>query len=182
MVTKFGTESRFANPLRTLKNEMAREFRMEGSLELAAKSIAPAILAILEQYPNAPAHLRRYHKICLNWIVREFPAPPTKVSVAAAAKARELGFPTLIGVEWRHQTKYDPKRKYLLWEHMLPVADIVQLLLELRQPNKELIADVLGRYQVAWITKTQNDKLPKKGRADPAAAYFAAGIELIDLY
>ena len=154
---------------------------MAETLREVVTGISPVVLTLLNEYPRQSPSLRKYYKTCLAWLVRELPELPSKVSVEAEKVAHSLGLQTLRGIKWRQQPKFDPGRQQLHWEHMTQVGDIVDQLIKLPNPSNYAIAEVLLRYQVVWITKDENRRLPQGKRPDPVATYAAARIELKNL-
>jgi hypothetical protein len=152
------------------------------SLRDAAPHIAQAMSEMVRQYKGASPALKKYYHVSLKWMAREleqFAMP--RVSVAAQVLANETALGDLRRYQWRDQpTKMkDPQRKTFHWEHVLPVSDIVKRLVELPDPTPEAIASVLTDAQVAWITKEENKRLPRSGRANPLECYKQARIELL---
>jgi hypothetical protein len=56
---------------------------------------------------------------------------------------------------------------------------MVKALLALDDPMPSAIVPILMRAEIAWILKSEDKVLRRRGRPDPRAAYVAAGIELI---
>jgi hypothetical protein len=104
------------------------------------------------------------------------------VSKAAATKARRMGLRDLSQYAWRHQTTTmkDKKRKIFHFEHVVQVADLTDRIMALPKPTKSRITALLKECQVAWILKKENKELRLGKRLDPAKAYRAAGIKLVD--
>ncbi len=152
------------------------------SLEQAVPLIAEAIVGLLRQYKTAPADVRGTLSAMLRWMARDLERYVLPgVSRAAQARADELELGDLAEFNWGHQrgAMKDPTRAIFHWEHVVPVSDTVTALLALEDPTSSTIAPILMRAEIAWILKTEDKRLRRKGRPDPRAAYVAAGIELL---
>ena len=108
-----------------------------------------------------------------------------RVSEAAHAKAVALGIAPLERYRWADQRSRmkDPGRKVFHWEHMVPVSDLQAELRKLQTPDLPSVGAVLSKAQVAWILKSENERLDKAklryGRANGGlAAYKQVGIRL----
>ena len=108
---------------------------------------------------------------------------PVFVSQAAKRKAENLKQPVdLFHETWHSQPSFDKGRKIFQFEHVVPVSSVRKLCVE--SDGKVGIFEILKtRLKVAWILKSENDKLNELHyaveRPDPEAAYRDAGIELI---
>ncbi|WP_146071511.1 hypothetical protein [Bosea lathyri] len=144
--------------------------------------IAEAIIGLLRQYKSAPADVRGTLAAMLRWMARDLERYVVPgVSRAAQARADELELGDLSKFHWGHQraAMKDPTREIFHWEHVVPVSDIVQALVALENPMPSTIAPILMRAEIAWILKSEDKVLRRRGRPDPRAAYVAAGIELL---
>jgi hypothetical protein len=144
----------------------------------AVRSIAPVILQMLQQYPELSSEMQAYYRDAICWMVRKLPICAAKASTSALEEASRLGIPTLKNFWWEHQPNYDPKRRLLHWEHVVPVGDIRDALVELQRPSLHQVEQILLAYEIAWITKAEDKKLKRSKRTDPHEEYRRAGIEL----
>lgn len=152
------------------------------SLQQAAPLIAEAIVGILRQHKATPADVRSTLKTMLGWMARDLERYVVPgVSRAAQERADELELGDLTRFHWKHQRgrMKDPMREIFHWEHVVPVSDTVEALLALDDPMPSTIVPILMRAEIAWILKSEDKALRRRGRADPRAAYVAAGIELL---
>ena len=109
-----------------------------------------------------------------------------KVSVEANRIAQENGINNLKDMRWKDQEKKmkDKDRKIFHFEHVFPVAQMKDELLNLQVLNIENIKQIIDRMEIAWILKEENKKLDKKGysfkRGDNIwECYKKVGIEMI---
>lgn len=106
-------------------------------------------------------------------------------SMAADAAARSVGIENLSELKWT-----DTKRISKLhdvgfhFEHSMPVGEMVNQLLALKNPAKQEIEQILNAAYVAWVTKDEDNLLSKKGyrskRPNWRSAYKEVGIRLIE--
>lgn len=104
-----------------------------------------------------------------------------EISVEAAARAAALGVDLAVET-WQSQPRFDPGRTVFHYEHLTPVAMLVQQVID--APDAGEIVAVLDRgLRLAWITKAEDARLTQLGykhkRPDPDAAYAEAGIALV---
>lgn len=155
------------------------------SLSENVRSVMPVIKNILEIYAQVEMENREDQKIwadyALHWAVRRLEAflPRVKVSRAAAALARKKGIGDISVYKWDDQTRKmnDPKRRLFHYEHIYPVAQLRRELEALNPVTEEGILNVIGKTDVAWITKEESKKLGSHGRktdAVPHAEKFKA--------
>lgn len=150
----------------------------EVSIEEVSQAIAPAMVVILRGYPGQSPAVQKYLRDTIDWMVRELPICATLASERAIAAAIALKIPTLRGFWWHHQPKFDKGRQILHWEHVAPVSDIRNALLQIQDPDENSVSAILERYEIAWITKEEDKLLKRFGRLSPHEEYQAAGIVL----
>ena len=96
------------------------------------------------------------------------------------ARAREVN---LFNESWQSQPRFDPAREAVHYEHWSTVGDIRRALEHFEEAG-EVLWYLNRALKIAWITKEENATLTQLGyrtkRPDPAAAYSAAGIELVE--
>jgi hypothetical protein len=155
--------------------------RSPTTLEEAADVVAPILLAMLRQYPALSPELRKYYGDAIYWMIRKLPICAGKASPLAITEAARLGIPTLKNFWWEQQTKYDKARKVLHWEHVVPVGDIRDALIQLRPPTLEEVKALLMTYEIAWIGKEEDRLLKRSKRANPHEEYRRVGIHLQEL-
>ena len=85
----------------------------------------------------------------------------------------------LATLTWDKQTKYDPERKILHFEHCFPLKELIDRCLETNEDPKTITHDNF----VAWITKDENARLDACGfnHARPNGwekCYAACGIKI----
>jgi hypothetical protein len=80
---------------------------------------------------------------------------------------------------WNNQTRYDPGRKELIYEHMTTVSNLRDSIIK----NPQNIKTILQSSRVVWITRAENNELTRLGfnskRPDPELAYRTANIVLV---
>lgn len=108
---------------------------------------------------------------------------PVFVSKSAKVEAERLVPPVnLFGETWHSQPRFDKGRRIFQFEHVVPVSSVRELCLE-SECEEAVFAILSTRLKVAWILKSENDRLNELGytveRPDPEAAYREAGITLI---
>ena len=68
------------------------------------------------------------------------------------------------------------------FEHVVPVSSLVDELIALEFPTVEAVATIIGKADIAWITREENDALnsnkARSSRPNPLEAYAKANIEL----
>lgn len=96
-----------------------------------------------------------------------------------------MGIAPIERFRWADQPRRmkDPGRKIFHWEHTLPVSDLKAELLALQAPDVPAVLAVLTKSEVAWILKTENErlnaaKLRTRRRNGGLAAYEQVGIAL----
>lgn len=112
-----------------------------------------------------------------------------RISKKAMEKAREIpGFDSqnFFKLGWKHRESVlkDPDRSIFHLEHVEPVKQIANKVLQFRYAEIDQIAKVIAIAEIAWILKTEDNALNRKGhrsnRPDPHACYLDAGIELLE--
>jgi hypothetical protein len=83
------------------------------------------------------------------------------------------------------QTKFDPGRKHLIYEHMYTGSMFRYDMLQLHKEDRltpEGVCDLVRRkYAVCWITREENKLLHKTRRPDDVFTYYAEmGITIIN--
>ena len=167
------------------------DMRSSGQFDVFVRPFAVAILPLAETL-RGDSELSRYQRSRVRdavvVLVRKacdvtIPAARLpEVSAEAARLAAEKGI-DLREQTWHSQPKFDPRRAVFHYEHMTPVTAIVEKVVA-EAVTTDAVADVLERtLRLAWITKIEDQELSRLGfkskRPDPAAAYAAAGIELV---
>lgn len=154
-------------------------------LAAAAPEIARAISGLVMPYQTAPQHMRNYLATSLRYAVRQFEMFVTPLrSVAAQAKADELGFGDLTQYRWgqRHGLKENGLHVFH-WEHAQTVGHMSRLLTSLVEPTLPQIEAVVRSAVIVWVLKSEDAELRRLGyntvRPDWRAAYACAGIQLI---
>lgn len=109
----------------------------------------------------------------------------TRVSVAAHKKALSMKVAPLEQYCWKDQPKAmkDPNRKIFHLEHIEPVSQLREELLQLKSPTLGAVQIILEKVDIAWILKEEDNCLNKKGFRSKRengglAAYAVAGIKL----
>ena len=93
--------------------------------------------------------------------------------------------PDLSTVHRSVQTRWDPGRKHLIYEHMYTGSmfryDMLQLHKENRLTVEEVCQLVREKYTTCWITREENKGLHKTRRPDDVFEYYASkGIEVVN--
>lgn len=121
-------------------------------------------------------HFRRMLSVTIR-NATEHPSFTIEASKAARLKATELGIP-LEKMTWANQPRWDKGRKIFAYEHMVPVNVMMRAVMA----NPEQAEAVLRGARVAWILRTEDQKLNDAGfksdRDDPVKAYESVGIEV----
>ena len=77
----------------------------------------------------------------------------------------------------------DPGRRIFHWEHVLPRAQMLDLLLAQLAPNVRSVHEVVSRARIAWILKSEDSMLSARGfrsrRSNPYQCYRDCNIELL---
>jgi len=158
--------------------------------ESAGTVIDPVATAIhlLDGYRTENRAVQRWYASLLKHLCRELEDfAPRNVSEAARDKAKAVlkpEFHDLRRFHWDDQPKFDKRKGGIFhWEHLVPVNDLFCELVELRKPNSQSVGAVLRKASIAWILKTEDAELTKRGerhgRADPWKSYENAKINLI---
>ena len=151
--------------------------------------VSDALLTLIEGHnKQASAKHKAYYKSLLFTACRELEKfiTPT-ASLGAQALASELGIGDIRKYKWNEQAKKmkDPQRKKFQWEHVYPVSLLTKRLLELSPATKEAISLEVAKTDIAWILKSENDRLNKGSfKSDrpnnPIDAYSISGIKTLD--
>lgn len=155
------------------------------SQKLAVAKVLMALVKILKQNPSK--EVEEWCKSTLVVACRKLECFVTPaVSEKAAEKASKQGLRDISRFRWNDQkTKMsDPKRETFHWEHALPVSEIIKRLMDFKVLTEEDVIHVITQADVAWILKSENESLDKKGYkssrpAKPYDAYSEVGITLI---
>jgi hypothetical protein len=111
---------------------------------------------------------------CSNFHKRE-------LSRAAQEQAQVIAV-DLLTQDWHDQPRFDPKRRVLQFEHIVPVLTIRKKCLSARTVE-EVLSILEVEIRVAWILKEEDRRLTSLGfkskRPDPDHAYRLARIELV---
>ncbi len=110
-----------------------------------------------------------------------------RVSIKAKETADKMGVGDLSQYGWSEQKSKmnDPDRSVFHFEHVVTVSDLVERLLKLgSNPSFDSVKSVIGKADVAWILKSEDEVLNQNGfkskRPDnPLEAYEQCGIELV---
>jgi len=150
----------------------------------AAPYVARIVQPILLAHASAPIEVRNYYNYLLKWAINgldQFVRPTA--SRAAMAKAAEMGVGDIRNYIWLDQTSKmkDRDRSIFHWEHVAPVSDLVKACLACPPESIVQIEAILRRARIAWILKSENERLKNHGRGDdPLEFYRQAHIELVD--
>ena len=154
-------------------------------------SIASTMKFLLTDYDSSPKAYRNYQKDNLKMMCRWLEKLMTpRLSKAAVARAKEIDIgidaDTLRNSNWFHQKTVlkDPKRKIFHLEHIKPVSQLANEVLEARNETIEKIEAILHSAEIAWILKDEDKKLTvnkyRTKRVNPYECYRLCGIELIE--
>jgi hypothetical protein len=151
--------------------------------------LAAPMLQTLKLSKQHSSDMKQYRKKVLRCQCRELEKfLRFRKSVEAQAQADRLGIGDLCRFSWADQKKGgkmgDLERNIFVIEHTMPVATLVEQLLSLKSPTLVSVQSVISKAEVAWLTRTEKDRLDKHKRRnkndDPAQAYFNARIVLCD--
>lgn len=98
---------------------------------------------------------------------------------------RDRTHPNLASVPRDLQTRFDPGRRHLIYEHMYTGSmfryDMLQLHLQNRLTVEEVCELLRHKYAVCWITREENKLLHKTRRPDDVFGYYASkGIQIVN--
>lgn len=147
---------------------------------------ATAVALLCKFRSGRNEHAKRVHSHLLNTLIRHAPGP-VYVSQAAQLTADKWKLGSLSSYDWHDQTRKmgDTRRKVFAWDHFYTVADLRRRIEALEDPTEHQVRRILKVASVAWILKSEDRELTKRGyrskRPDPFAAYEEAGIRLIAL-
>ena len=151
--------------------------------------LAASLLQTLKLPKRHSPDMKQYRKKVLSCQCRELEKfLRFRKSVEAQKQADRLGIGDLSRFSWTDQKKNgkmgDLERHIFAVEHTMPVAMLVEQLLSLKSPTLVSVQSVIAKAEVAWITRTEKDRLDKQTRRnkndDPAQLYFNARIVLSD--
>jgi hypothetical protein len=157
--------------------------------------ISGAVARLLDAYRVAAGNdeLRKYFKRIIKHMCRELEyVIRPRVSEAAQQRAAELRLPNLTTVPWARRgiLLNEENENEFHQEHLKPVKDLLEALLNLADPNPNNVEAVLCQAEIAWILKTENRALDARhdrecghphcgfDRCDPYVCYQRAGIAL----
>lgn len=151
--------------------------------EEAANEIAPLVYAIVQKLNETQDEsLKKYLRHIIYEMGRQMERfGMAEVSVAARDYIRQKAPDIdLRNRRWGHQQSFDPGRKKLHYEHMVPCSQIRDACEKAN--SVELVAYALAQSRIAWITKEEDEALTKAGfrsrRESPKTAYATVGIKL----
>lgn len=111
-----------------------------------------------------------------------------RASVAAQKKADELDIGLLKHYVWNDQEvkMKDPDRKIFHFEHVYPVGDMFRDLMKLEELSDKNIESILVKADIAWILKSENQKLDASGERsnrpeNPWESYEKCNIPMLPL-
>lgn len=161
----------------------------EKEVELIIHQVASMIKIFREADRSGNKRLKQWAKSTVDHACRQleiFISP--EVSVKAAKLASDRGY-SLKAMRWPFQDyafiEGEKKKKQLHWEHVLPISCLRSRLMEVQDlENFELIKKVFLAYDIAWITKEENEALDrnkyrKKRPENPWEAYKNVGIDIV---
>lgn len=150
----------------------------------AISSISSALIAILN-LPKNSDDMVRYRKKVLHCMCRELENFVIfRKSLAAQVEADRLGLEDLARFRYsdRKSKKMGGSNSIFYFEHVVPVSSLVDELTALESPTLEEVAAIIGKADVAWITREENDALDsnktRSNRPNPLEAYAKAKIDL----
>jgi hypothetical protein len=150
-------------------------------------SIATTMKQLLADYDTASPTFRDYQfctlKMMCRWL-EKFITPRVSVRAMKSAQARGVTITQLQETQWKNQVSKlkDPKRREFHLEHVVPVNQIAQQILEEREQPVSRLIEILQTAEIAWITKCEDKKLNeqfKSRRPNPMKAYEDCGITLV---
>ncbi len=95
-------------------------------------------------------------------------------SLAAIHLAQQNNIADLQNCTWTSRRNGLQVRSILCWEHVLPVSQFRDFIID----NPEQADVVIARYDIAWITHEENGILPLRRAENPWINYQAVGIEM----
>jgi hypothetical protein len=169
------------------------------------ENVIDTVYSLLASYHKTPQNddktrrwIKNYTLSCAIRYLEQFCQP--KISKGAKAKAKELYEQGKISdanidlskCDWDDQrTKMgDPDRDVFHYEHVYPVSQLRDKLIELSDPERtegkirDEIKNELKKVEIAWITIEENGRLDAKGYrsqrpTNPLDAYNEVNIELL---
>jgi hypothetical protein len=152
-----------------------RDFRVD-ELDIAgiARGVYEWVVAARHSAPT-----KAFVRQALVPALKEWKQFPDKVSVGAKEKIEKEGikvdlytlqYPAFCGQPWRRDFH---------WEHPVPLAQLVDDILEMENPTPAKVEAKLKTIVVCFILKDEDLSLPISHRPDPLRAYEDAKIELL---
>lgn len=124
-------------------------------------------LLVLIHKPDASEGERLWQKKMFDTAIRHleyFVEPLVSVNAQKIAEANGLGD---LRLKRYRAPKAWPRGRDLYWEHAVPVLDIRISLMQLgATPKFEDILKIINQAEIAWITREEERRLAKTGRAD----------------
>jgi hypothetical protein len=101
-------------------------------------------------------------------------------SEKAVQTAQQMGI-DLKKMHWKNQKTFDKNRAVFMFEHKVPVVNLVEKILA----DPKSVLEVLNSMQIVWILKEEDAVLRSKGhgknRVNSDASYADAGITLVKI-
>ena len=156
--------------------------------------VTKAIRSLLKIYHEAAApETKQWLRSSLTWPIRYLERFVTHARVSVKAQ-EAAGAMDLSQCKWNQQPSLldDPERELFHYEHMYPVSQMREKLIELSDPGREVSEDQiikeieseLDKFDIAWVLKEEDNKLNEMGYQskrppNPLDAYREAGIVLL---
>ena len=146
---------------------------------------AKIIATLLQQYKTATTEMEQdyLNEALLNLIRRCENLVEIEASEAAIELYRSIRSNSKVDIRsmgWKDVSKARRLKGKFMFEHYVPVNQIREELLAIRKPTINVIAKILSKTRIIWVTKAEDVKLSKAGyrrlRANPAKAYKDCGI------
>jgi hypothetical protein len=143
-----------------------------------AASVLPKVIA-LRELELGKKQLQRIVESIGQDIRKYTDLIPPETSRKAKGMAAAIGL-DLRSKGWHEQPRFDPGRRTFHFEHVITVKDAIHQCRECNSTSD--VVDILRRLRVAWILKSENDELTRRGFVEdrPPNAYELVGIELVD--
>jgi hypothetical protein len=132
------------------------------------------------------AILKKQRSGLIHLIDRCFRLTADFLPVHVSKKAYEYCVQNQLGdifkIGWNNQSKFEKKqnRKHceLKHEHKTPVSSLIKKLQE-EENIQSAVKLFYEKQEIVWVTKKEDEKLPKNNRPNPDEAYIKAEIEII---